>query len=462
MEYAIIVLELAILSYVCWLQIKNWKGSKKSLNKIKRTANLSIFNPPNLPTVSDALLNQFDRKIEFPLDKIQSFSNAALVTGIGGTMALFLCEAFLIGGYVVIEDGLPEPLWTIFIGLFLALLSSLIGVVFHLKITSKILSSAHQVISSKENEILAAQENIDPKSPESELSKQLEELTKAWSEADAADLFEMIPQFLEGQTKVMQRMQDNFEKDQNTTKVVIQSQKELIHKVDGILSELNEGHQTHQKATTKIFAGLEDQQKTVSNSLEKLISERESLTREVKCLPENIMNALDVKTINEIFGRQAMNYVIEMKGAFENTLDKLKTELDQYQRELTIKLVEENDKTIEFFGKLEKEIVNDVVDPLGKVADQLAETVNAIPKFGENLLKSVESLSGIPEKLEETGKNINDVVRSTATEALAPVSEKMAHYIDTVNETHQRLEKIIHGLVKLIREMIQDIELDKS
>ena len=457
-----VIMEVVASFYLWRLQWNNWERARHALEEVKQILELPEFNP-RVVTVSETLLDKFDRKIELPLEKIRSYSNAALVTGIGGTMALFFLEACLIGIYVVPSASFEfPPYWSIFLGLILALLSSLIGVIFHLRITSEILSNAHDEVSSKEVEFSEAQALAQEKSPETELGKQLEELTKAWSEAEAVDLFEMIPQFLEGQTKVMQKMQDRFEMEQSTTLKVIQNQNELTRKIEGILAVLNESNRVQQVIATGIQESQKSQLETVSDYLERLVSERESLTREIEHLPENIKNSLDVETINEIFGKQAQRYVERMGADFLGIIGDLKSDMEKNQRRLSARLASENDRITLFFDDLQNQIVNNVVYPLHKVADQLGETTGAIPKFGEDLLKSAKAISGIPEKLEGVGKNINDVVSSTATEALTPVSKEMQSYIYTVNETHRRLEKIIQGLVELIRDIVHDIEGNKS
>ncbi|MCY3629983.1 MAG: hypothetical protein OXI05_10530 [Bacteroidota bacterium] len=465
MWFAFIIAESVVFGLLIWRQLIHLQGAKHALEEIEGILKRSQFKLQQV-TVTDTLLNQFDRVIEFPLDNIRSFSNAALVTGIGGTMALFILEAFPIALSVVFpvdSGGIQLPPWgSIFFGLILALLSSLIGVIFHLHIASKVLSTAYQEVSNQEVKFLDAQALSQEKALEPELSKQLEELTEAWSKADAVDLVEMIPQFLKGQTKVMQKMQDRFEEEQNTTLEALQSQKEFIQRIDGFLTGLSEGQRSQQE-TARIFQESQlNQIERMSAFLERLMDERESLTKEIEHLPENIKNSLDVETINEIFGKQAQRYVQGMGDRFLAILEALRSDIDNYQRRLSTKLANENDGMTSFFNDLQGQIVNNVVVPLRKVADQLHETTDSIPKFGEDLFESAEALAGIPEKLEEAGKSINGVLSSTATEVLAPVSEEMRRYIYTVNETHNRLEKIIQGLVKLIRDMVREIEGSRS
>ena len=464
LTFTFVTAEVVTFGYLIVLQSRNWRGAKNALETIQRILELPKYNPQGQP-VSNIRLNQFEREIELPLDEIRSFSNAALVTGIGGTMALFFLEAIPIGSYVWSTAGsrIELPPWpSIFFGLILALLSSLIGVIIHLRIASRVLATAYQEVSTQEVKFLDAQALAQEKTPETELSKQLEELTVAWSRADAVDLIEMIPQFLEGQTKVMQKMQDRFEEAQNTTLEALQSQKEFIQKIDGLLTGLNEGQRSQQETATIFQESHRNHLEAVSIFLERIMDERESLTKEIERLPENIKNALDVKTINEIFGKEALRYVERMRDLFQETIEALKSDIDNHQRLLSTKLVNENDRMVSFFNNLQGQIVNDVVYPMRNIADQLGEMTGAMPKFGDDLLQSIEAFSGIPERLENTGKNINDVVSSTATEALAPVSEEMKRYIHTVNETHNRLEKIIQGLVKLIRDMVQEIEGSRS
>ena len=455
-----IVIKSGVFLYVIWLQLKNLKGAKKSLGTIREILKLPKYDPQRV-SVSDILINQFDREIEFHLDEIRSFSNAALVTGIGGTMALFLFEALSIGTYFIAdpgEIGQSLPWFGIFFGLLLALISSLTGVIVHLWSVSKRLSPAHEEVNKREVGFTEAQATALESIDQTELSKQLEELTKAWSEAETVDLIEMVPQFLEGQTKVMSEMQNRFEKEQSMTLEAAQRQRELTQKIDGLLTELNDGQRMWWETITK---SQETQFETIFDSLKKLIDERESLTKEIEHLPENIRNSLDVETINQIFGKEAQNYVHQMGIEFRKIIEDLKDEISRYQRDSIAKLVSENREMKEFFENLQDRVEADTVNPLRKIAEQLDGTTSVIPKFGEDLLKSAGALEGVPEKLEETGNSINSVLGAAATEALKPVSEEMRRYVSTVNETHDRLEKIIQGLVKLIREMIQDIEASR-
>ena len=462
---AFVVTEIVAFGFLIGLQSKNWKGANNALATILKILELPKYNPENVID-SGIRLSQFEREIELPLDEIRSFSNAALVTGIGGTMALFFLETIPIGSYVwtTADSGnIQLPPWpSIFLGLILALLSSLIGVIIHLRIALKVLATAYKKVSHQEVKFLDAQTLAQEKAPETELSKQLQELTEAWNNADAVDLIEMIPQFLEGQTKVMQKMHDGSEEQRYTTLAALQSQKAFIEKIDGLLTGLNEEQRAQRETVTIIQECQHNQLEAVSAYLERLVYERESLTREIERLPENIKNSLDVKTINEIFGKQAQTYVASVGLLFENTIKDLESNLDKHLIRLNTNLAGENVKIERFFNDLQSQIVNEVVHPLRKVANQLSEVTGKMPKFGDDLLQSVEAISGIPEKLEEVGKDINDVVSSTATEVFAPVSEDMKRYIYTVSETHKRLEKIIRGLVKLIRDMIKEIEGSKS
>ena len=283
-------------------------------------------------------------------------------------------------------------------------------------------------------------------------------MTKAWSEAEAADLFEMIPQFLEGQMKVMQQMQDRFEKEQSAALKAIQSQEDLAHKIDGIFEEINKTFEAQKEISTQILEGIDSQLNTVSGFLEKLIQERESLTTEIESLPENIKNSLDVETMTNQFSRRSQRYVDEMGREFASTIKTLQSEIGDHQRRLSTKIASANKEMQSFFNQLRSDLKTNVVEPFGKVSEQLEKTTDAMPKFGDGLRESATAISGIPEKLQQTGDNITDVVSSTATEVLTPVATQMNHYIQTVSQTHQRLEEIIHGLVKLIRDMVEEIE----
>ena len=464
---AILVLEIVVFLCVVWFQIKNSRESSRALEQIDRILGLKNFDP-SIVTPSDMIINQFDRMVESPLDKIRSFSNGALVIGIGGTMALFFLEAISVAEFVVVslsEQGgwlQPSRRWwaAIFAGLLLALLSSLIGVLYHLHITSRILTVAHDKVSEREAEILDSQ--AQDKIPGTRLSEQLEELTRAWNEAETADLIEMIPQFLQGQTSVMQEMQVRFERQQVAAREVVESQIYFTRKIDEVLGELNENSRTQQESVQKIQESHQNLLTKVSDSLGKLINERESLTREIESLPESIRESLDVDRIDEIFGRQAENYVLRLADVFKEGISRLEESLKENQNRLSNKLLSQNREIVDFFDDLQSKIEQNTVRPLRRVAMHLDKTADTLPEaahqFGEELRESVQILSGIPEKLEEAGMNINEVVSSTASEALSPVSDRMNSYIETVEHTHKSLEKIIRSLIELIRGMVKEME----
>jgi len=460
MSSVFLILEIIAFWYVIQLQRKNRRQALSALNEIHQILIQPTFNTTD---VSQILFDQLDRNTELPLDNIRSFANTALVTGIGGTMGLFAIESLSIGIPIISSWGegmqlTPWNTFTIFVGLILALLSSLIGVIFHLRISSKIFSEAHKAVSEKETDLLNIQASVVQEAPENELSAQLEELTKAWNEADTSDLVEMIPQFLEGQMKVMLQMQDRFEKEQGAALKAIQSQENLTLKIDGIFSEINNTFEAQREISTKILEGINSQLSTVSGFLEKLIQERESLTEEIRSLPENIKNSLDVETMTTQFSATLSKKIDEMGREFANTITTLQSEIGNHQRRLSTKIASANAEMQKFFNDLKDNLVDDVVQPFGKVSEQLEKTTDAMPKFGDDLHASAEAITGIPEKLQQTGDNITDVVRSTATEVLNPVATQMNQYIQTVNQTHHRLEEIIHGLVKLIRDMVEEIE----
>lgn len=446
----ICVMEVAVFFWLLSWQKKNRRNSCDVLKEIE--SKLKTFE---VITPSDVTINQFDRMVEFPLDKIRSFSNGALVFGIGGTMGLFLLETVSIGWTAifadVVEDALLEDLPKILLGLLLALFSSLWGIRSHLGI-AKILSTAHDKVSTKETELLTTQ----APSPETKLSKQLEELTRAWDESDPADLFKLIPKFLQGQTAVIQSMEDSFQKYQTTALEVMESQRTFTQKGGETLSMLCDNVSEFSASTKIIEESYKSLRNEVSDSLERLIQEQESLKKELEWLPQNIRGSLE--GIDELFGKKVEQSVLNLERALEEKISQLTDILSENQRRQSEKLFEVNDKLVNSFANLKIEVENKVVHPLRKVADQLDETTSIIPEIGQDLRNSAQALSGIPEKLEEAGKGINEVVRSTASKALTPVSEKMNNYIETVAETHANLEKIIQNLVSLIRNTIRSIE----
>lgn len=454
-DFALVIL-LAEMGVFLWLLYRQGKNRSDSWNEVEKIE--SKLKDFRLVIPSDVTINQLDRIVEPHLDKIRSLANGALVLGIGGTMFLFLLEAISIGGTTIWSGGesiapaLENDLWKILLGLILALSSSMVGIFSHLSITSKILSPAYERVGEKEAKLL----NTPTQSPETKLSKQLEELTRAWDESDPADLFELIPKFLQGQTAVMQSMQEGFQKHQTTALEVMESQKEFTEKNVVTLTTLCDNVEKLSASAKEIGESHTKLRDEVSNSLEQLLQEQKSLKRELESLPQNIRDS--IVGIDELFGKQAKTHVHELRHALEEKISELMEKLGEYQRKQSLKLFEENREVFTFFENLRSEIQNNIVHPLREVATQLKETTATIPEIEQDLQKSAQAFSGIPEKLEEAGKEINEVVRSTASEALTPVSDKMNQYIETVEETHQSLEKIIQNLVSLIRNTIRSIE----
>ncbi len=105
-----------------------------------------------------ATFDRFDRITEHPLDEIRRSANAALVTGVGGTMGLFIIDLFFhfvffpSGEKLLVDDELRP---SVLIGALLALLSSLIGVLFHLNIVLRWLSRAQTSAANKVKELIA-------------------------------------------------------------------------------------------------------------------------------------------------------------------------------------------------------------------------------------------------------------------------------------------------------------------
>ncbi len=575
----ILIIEIGAFVFLIWWQKKVFGDSDRALREIDHILSLKKFDIKDV-TASDIVIDQFDRMVELPLEKIRSFSNAALVAGIGGTMGIFLLEAISTGLWVGYSRDISS-VWfgAIILGLLLALLSSLIGVFNHLHITSSILSTAHDQISKKEAELLDAQ--AQEKVPESELSKQLEELTEAWNEADALDLFEMIPEFLQGQTAVMNDMQRRFGEQQAIVWDALENQKDVTQKIDEVLIELKNYSREQQGSVAKIQADQQNLLERVDDSLRRLINERKSLTTEIERLPGKIQKSINAEKIGEIFGRQAINYVKGLEDAFQETVFRFGESLKSNQKHLinrivnenqavikplseftgevknsldhlfnklvsenqrimegfseftdslensqaiqinklisenqTVinslsefirslessqdrrfgslvsenqriidslseftdslensqaiqinKFISENQKIVDSFGELRDKMEEHIVNPLGGIAVRLEETAATMPgaaqQFGDKLREAVQVLSGIPKELEEVGTNINEVVGSTTAEALAPLSDKMNRYIETVQHTHESLEKIIQGLVHLIRDMVKEMEREK-
>ena len=165
--FSFVGISLAVLVCVLLIQYSNRNEALKRLRDIDSLiANNGKSWLGDAEVGDSTVMDRFDRSVAPPLDDIRRFSNAALVTGIGGTMAIFLIEAviFLIVRPEIEIDPL-SPLPSEVIGMIIsgaiALLSSLIGVLLHLWISLKILDRAQRSVTEKEEDLV----NMLKKSP---------------------------------------------------------------------------------------------------------------------------------------------------------------------------------------------------------------------------------------------------------------------------------------------------------
>ena len=478
------LLTIAVLVFVLGYQYRNWQKSKKSLANID-----AILNKKKLFTRLDwkANLEILDRHVAPSLDDIRRFSNAALVTGIGGTMGIFFSEALYLMDIGVSDLEIKKILQ----GAIPALLSSLAGIFFHLLILSKHLADAQERLVKVEMELLDAEDlpqhdgpvvNIDVSSAVNKIFQEIADTQKGVSESaqeikgllqehketsliqrDSAkeiqegiqsfvDQLKSFPDDLKNSLKVtefqrlLKEQQDNvsiiLSDVKESTKQLVEFQEDFSLLGDKFLESIKQNLIEHQQLSREIHDNVQN------------------LTKQMETLPGDIRNSLE---ISEFFDKAARGHLAQLHEVFKDHQKNLEEQIIDNQKNLRSWLATQMYHIVKgVIGNLQQTIKT-VTDPLDEMSKKLSAATKEMPdaanKFGTDLIKSADTLASIPEDLKKVSESVNDVVRATADAALKPLSDDMKDFLGTVQDTHQRLENTIHGLVHLIEKIIMKMEV---
>ena len=192
------------------------------------------------------------------------------------------------------------------------------------------------------------------------------------------------------------------------------------------------------------------------------------MTEELKELPEAILKSFRV---NEIFERVAKTYIEELFEIFKEHRGKLNETIIKNQEEVKHWLANQIHTIMEEVIKdIHKTMEKSIIEPLDKMREQLNATTHEIPNaardFALELQKSAETLSKVSERLEKFPDSINEAVKSTVSETMGPISDElkaqMGDFSKTVEDTHIKLSGTIESLVKLIKDLIREIEIQEK
>lgn len=495
MEYIILVVELiALIVLFAWQRKIYVKAESIASEKINQTlANFDSLAVPGWGTP----MEQLDRLIEPHFDSIRNSSNQALVLGIGGTMLLFCFDAFII--FQLLSDDLPEPAgWTILVGLLLPLLSSLVGVSVHLLIVSRVFPLMEK---SVDNKLKNLSQNANVHISESILID--------WKKPEI-NFVQAVQKFLKGQQVVVTEMKKHFDKEESSTKQILQSQNILetmltdlksaaeqiyqatgcVHKVMESIDELperfwktmkeassdwaSEMEMNQERFSQKIDEFVDDMKKRATvqdgivsdwNDLGKNLNQFITELEKMKSLPGDIKESFT--SADQILTTEAKNYVSNMSAASENLLETFSKKVSEDQDRLrTILTNQVGDIVNEIFDPLSNRIDSQIVKPLNTLGQKLDSVTEEIPgaasTFGNKLKESLETLSEIPHKLDSVTKNINTITEETMKGKMKPFADKMEQFVETVEDTHERLDKMIQGLVHLIENLVKEMESRES
>jgi len=490
MNEFLFLLALGVLIYVIIRQYRNYRQSESASREIDDLLNeLSVHseNKSSHHSGWKTELEKLDRFVAPHLDDIRRFSNAALVTGIGGTMGIFFIEALFLAWSGV--DNLE--ITTIVQGAVPALLSSLSGIFFHLFILSRHLSEAQENVVDMEKNILDQENlsstegptvNVNIGDAVQSIFQEIADTQKGVAES-TLEMKGLLEENRE--TSIIQR--NSAQEIQNGVKIVIEQLKSLpddlrnsleVNEIQSLLNEQQKDVLTilsdFKGATAQIVASQEKFTE-ISGELLDTIQQNlaghqqlaleihgnvQVLTEQMKSLPDDIRSSLE---ISEFFDRAAREHIHELHKIFQEHQNEMKNEIINNQVEVQRWLSTQIRAIVEkVFDDLQATINNTVVDPLNTMSKKLNAATNEMPtaanKFGTDLIKSADTLSAIPMELEKVSEGINEVVRETAESALQPLSDEMKDFVGTVQDTHQRLENTIHGLVNLIKKLIMGIE----
>ncbi len=473
MEHYLLSIGIPAIAFliVFRFQINYLRLSKGTSVKIGEILTSDTFNHPLRSADWAILIDYFDRLVEPPLDRLRQLSNATLVTGIAGTMGIFLIKIVLIRIYIPESSEIQIPLELI-VGVAIALCSSLLGLIFHLHIV-RALGLSQSRVSEKQRELYL---KINHYSDDKDITPDMEESGV---------------KFLDGALK--------FLKEQRTTTSkldqLLKPQQEISQKMSNFMDSLNEQSRTSQKTITDLEGAiqgmntyqtkiLQDSQELfsdLSHSSKEINENVDQLTKELKALPTAITRALDM---SDEFEKQAGRHINELHKMFNEHQGFLSNEIVQNQRQVQSQQIAHLEAALEKVLKIVKgPIESEIRDPLKKVSQQLHNTSQAMKnvseqfntdlkqalekmpeaatEFSSSIQKSSDTFSGISEKLQASTKTIHEIVDDSTTRAFEPLLGDMKDFMNTIRDTHERLSEVVQGLVQLIDDLVQGINKKK-
>ncbi len=479
----LLVLCIAVLVLVIICQYLNFNKSKTSLTDIDDLLKKLLER-------SDWKGNWeiLDRLVVPHLDDIQRFSNAALVTGIGGTMGIFFLEAL----YLIPSDVSNLDITIIVQGAIPALLSSLCGIFFHLFILSKHLSEAQESVTDVEmrwlesenvplrdgpivnvdisgavekifQEISATQKGVSDSTQEiSRLLQENKEISLI-QRSSAKEIKEGVQIFAEH----LKSLPDDLRKSLDLTEIqrLLKEQQSdvlaILSDVKGATSQIVNAQDQFTDVGTELLESIKQNLINHQTSTQKICDNVQTLTETIETLPGDIRSSLE---ISEFFDKAARSHLDELYKAFKDHQSELKRAIIDNQEQQKRWLANNIHKVVaDVIDDLQKQINETIKDPLDTMSKKLSAATKEMPdaanKFGTDLIESANTLATIPKELEKVSEGVNEVVRATADAALKPLSDEMKDFVGTIQDTHQRLEKTIHGLVHLIENLIRGMEI---
>ena len=443
--------------------------------KISNILTGDTLNHSQLPADRATLIDHFDRLVEPPLDELRHLSNATLVTGIAGTMGIFLVKILLMLNYDF--ESSEIPLGGLIVGVAIGLCSSLLGLVFHLYIVRALLARAQSKVSDKEKDIIEREGFIgNPYSDDKEMTPDMEESGIKFLDGALIFLKEQrtttskLDQLLKSQQAIHQKM-SNFMDSLNEQS---RTSQKTITDLEGAIQGMN----THQ---TKILQDSQELFSDLSHSSKEINENVDQLTMDLKALPTAITRALDM---SDEFEKQAGRHINELHNMFNEHQGFLYKEIVQNQKQVKSQQIAHLEAALKKVLAIVKgPIESEIRDPLEKVSQQLYNTSQAMKnvseqfntdlkqslekmpeaatEFSSSVQKSSDTFSEISVELQASIETIHEIVDDSTTRAFEPLLGDMKDFMNTIRDTHERLSEVVQGLVQLIDDLVQGINKKK-
>ncbi len=451
----------------------------------------------------------FDRFVLEPLENVRQFANAALATGVGGTMFLFI---ILVVGLELGENGNgPDPesglTLKLRIEILLALLSSAVGITCHLIIVLRYLpkcqeetnrlkveldmmaldqSRQHPPSNPLElpfgemvrDELAVAFKDAVARFPEAfaqmdvsinSLERMIEKQGVAIGEASGA-LGEQAKQLGVGASKLAQAS-DSFSVSvagiKESTDVLVavpgrieEALKEVLHQFDGLWESAD-------SIVGQLRTAYREETTTSNRELvESLKKDRQRLSGEIENKLENL-RAQSAKELRDL--HQALSTLKDSlendRGRFEDLVqDKLKAMHEQHLADAASTV----EKVIESIGD---RIDSQVLKPLYSVGEALNRTTDIMPAaatdFRTSLVGAAEALDNVPERLEEVNGRLEETAKlleesraemgESTGKMVESVHKKMEEFLDDTKRSHSGIDETVKNMTEFIEQLIRNV-----